>query len=86
MMIFSLLKAHLEFKKYTVRVGSDSSTLDDYNDDTLFIIKQAKNFLLVLTDESLQKCIGDDECKNLMHKVTWCVGRKQAQDHVITSQ
>lgn len=65
--IFSLLKAHLEFKKYTVRVGSDRPTSGD---DALFNIKQAKNFLLVLTDESLHGCIGDDECNNWMHKVT----------------
>lgn len=40
-----------------------------FDNHLLQSIKQAKNFLLVLTPKSLDRCIGDHECKDWVHKV-----------------
>jgi len=32
-------------------------------------LKRAKNFVLVLTRSSLDRCVGDDECTDWVHKV-----------------
>lgn len=33
-------------------------------------IEQATNFVLVLSDSALERCIGDDECKDWVHRVS----------------
>jgi len=40
-----------------------------FDNNLLQSIKQAKNFILVLTPKSLDRCIGDNECKDWVHKV-----------------
>lgn len=32
-------------------------------------LKHAKNFVLVLTQSALDRCVGDDECNDWVHKV-----------------
>lgn len=32
-------------------------------------LKQAKNFVLVLTQSSLDRCVSDNECNDWVHKV-----------------
>lgn len=32
-------------------------------------LKRAKNFVLILTQSSLDRCVGDNECNDWVHKV-----------------
>ena len=41
-----------------------------FDNNLLQSIRQARHFLLVLTPHALERCLGDNECKDWVHKVT----------------
>lgn len=67
--IFSLLKVHLQLRGYSVFIDVERLEAGKFDNNLLQSIKQAKNFLLVLTPKSLDRCIGDNDCKDWVHKV-----------------
>lgn len=68
-MSISLLKVHLQLKGFSVFIDIERLEAGKFDSNVLSSIKQAKNFLLVLTPNALDRCRGDDECKDWVHKV-----------------
>lgn len=66
---FSLLKVHLQLRGFTVFIDVERLEAGKFDNNLLQSIKQAKNFILVLTPKSLDRCIGDNDCKDWVHKV-----------------
>uniref|UniRef100_A0A2S2NWH4 ADP-ribosyl cyclase/cyclic ADP-ribose hydrolase n=1 Tax=Schizaphis graminum TaxID=13262 RepID=A0A2S2NWH4_SCHGA len=64
----SLLKVHLQLRGYSVFIDVERLEAGKFDNNLLQSIKQAKNFILVLTPKSLDRCIGDNECKDWVHK------------------
>lgn len=67
--MFSLLKVHLQLRGFSVFIDVERLEAGKFDNNLLQSIKQAKTFLLVLTPKSLDRCIGDNECKDWVHKV-----------------
>lgn len=65
-----MLKVHLQLRGYSVFIDVERLEAGKFDNHLLQSIKQAKNFLLVLTPKSLDRCIGDNECKDWVHKVS----------------
>ncbi|XP_050531606.1 NAD(+) hydrolase sarm1 isoform X2 [Daktulosphaira vitifoliae] len=64
----SLLKVHLQLRGFSVFIDVERLEAGKFDNNLLQSIKQAKNFLLVLTPKALDRCIGDNECKDWVHK------------------
>ena len=41
-----------------------------FDNNLISSIRQAKNFLLVLTSNALDRCVGDSDCKDWVHRVS----------------
>jgi len=41
-----------------------------FDNGLLNSIRQAKNFVLVLTPDALHRCINDEDCKDWVHRVS----------------
>ena len=66
----SLLKVHLHLRTFTVFIDVERLEAGKFDNNLLQSIRQAKNFLLVLTPNALDRCIGDVECKDWVHRVS----------------
>lgn len=66
----SLLKVHLELRGFTVFIDVDRLEAGKFDNNLLNSIRQAKNFLLVLTPSALERCIDDAEQKDWVHRVS----------------
>jgi hypothetical protein len=64
----SLLKVHLHLRTFTVFIDVERLEAGKFDNNLLQSIRQAKNFLLVLTPNALDRCIGDVECKDWVHR------------------
>ncbi|KAK3085111.1 hypothetical protein FSP39_024537 [Pinctada imbricata] len=64
----SLLKVHLQLRGFTVFLDIEKLRAGKFDENLLQSVRTAKNFLLVLTPESLNRCIGDDEQRDWVHK------------------
>lgn len=64
----SLLKVHLSLKGIKVFLDVEKLQAGKFHHDLLTSIKSAKNFLLVLTPHSLDRCIEDKNCDDWIHK------------------
>ncbi|XP_025016886.1 sterile alpha and TIR motif-containing protein 1 isoform X2 [Tetranychus urticae] len=64
----SLLKVHLQLKDFSVFIDIERLEAGKFDCNLLNSIKQAKNFILVLTPNALDRCLNDDECKDWVHK------------------
>lgn len=69
-MLYSLLKVHLELKGFKVFLDIEKLTAGRFDNKLLDSIKQAKHFILVLTDGALEKCRNDDFNKDWVHRVS----------------
>lgn len=69
-MVYSLLKCYLQIRGYQVFIDVAHLKNGKFGDNLLRNVKKAKNFVLVLTKSSLDRCVGDHECKDWIHKVT----------------
>lgn len=68
--IYSLLKVHMTLRGFSVFIDVERLEAGKFDNNLLNSIQQAKTFLLVLTPNALDRCVGDDECKDWVHKVT----------------
>jgi hypothetical protein len=64
-----LLKVHLQLRGYSVFIDVERLEAGKFDNNLLQSIKLAKTFLLVLTPKALDRCVGDNECKDWVHKV-----------------
>lgn len=70
---FSLLKVHMQLKEFSVFIDVERLEAGKFDNNLLNSIRQARNFLLVLTPNALDRCIGDNECKDWVHRVSWWI-------------
>lgn len=63
-------QVHLQLRGYTVFIDVERLEAGKFDNGLLNSIGQARNFLLVLTPTALNRCIGDDECKDWVHRVS----------------
>lgn len=66
----SLLKVHLQLRGFSVFIDVERLEAGKFDNNLLDSIKAAKNFILVLSPNALDRCIGDHECKDWVHKET----------------
>ncbi|XP_074640275.1 NAD(+) hydrolase SARM1-like isoform X2 [Tubulanus polymorphus] len=64
----SLLKVHLQLRGFTVFLDIERLTAGKFDESLLNSVRNARNFLLVLTPNSLDRCLGDDNQKDWVHK------------------
>lgn len=64
----SLLKVHLQLRGFSVFIDVERLEAGKFDNNLLDSIKAAKNFILVLSPNALDRCIGDHECKDWVHK------------------
>ncbi|GAB6030041.1 hypothetical protein CHUAL_005725 [Chamberlinius hualienensis] len=64
----SLLKVHLQLRGFSVFIDIERLEAGKFDNKLLQSIKNAKNFLLVLTPSALDRCVGDDETKDWVHR------------------
>ncbi|XP_059829682.1 NAD(+) hydrolase SARM1 isoform X2 [Hypanus sabinus] len=64
----SLLKVHLQLRGFSVFIDVEKLEAGMFEDKLLQSVKRAKNFVLVLTANALDKCVGDLELKDWVHK------------------
>lgn len=64
----SLLKVHLQLRGFTVFIDVERLEAGKFDNNLLDSIKTAKNFILVLSQNALDRCIGDHDCKDWVHK------------------
>ncbi|XP_060839827.1 NAD(+) hydrolase sarm1-like isoform X2 [Rhopalosiphum padi] len=64
----SLIKAYLEIRDYRVFIDVVRLENGNFGHNLLKHLKLAKNFVLVLTQNSLDRCVGDNECNDWVHK------------------
>lgn len=65
----SLLKVHLQLRGFSVFIDVERLEAGKFDNNLLNSIQQAKHFILVLTPNALDRCIGDNECKDWIHRV-----------------
>lgn len=68
----SLLKVYLQLNGKCVFLDVDGLKAGKFDINILKSIRQAKNFILVLTKSALDRCMGDHERKDWLHKVQIC--------------
>lgn len=66
----SLLKVHLQLRGFSVFIDVERLEAGKFDNNLLQSIQKAKHFLLVLTPNALERCIGDDERKDWVHRVS----------------
>ncbi|XP_051891420.1 NAD(+) hydrolase SARM1 isoform X2 [Pristis pectinata] len=64
----SLLKVHLQLRGFSVFIDVEKLEAGMFEDKLVQSVKRAKNFVLVLTANALDKCMGDLELKDWVHK------------------
>jgi len=64
----SLLKVHLQLRGLTVFLDIEKLRAGKFDDNLLNSVRNARNFILVLTPSSLDRCIGDNEQKDWVHR------------------
>lgn len=64
----SLLKVHLELRGFSVFIDVERLEAGKFDNNLLQSIQKAKHFILVLTNQALDRCIGDAEKKDWVHR------------------
>uniref|UniRef100_A0A3Q3GZ25 NAD(+) hydrolase SARM1 n=1 Tax=Labrus bergylta TaxID=56723 RepID=A0A3Q3GZ25_9LABR len=74
----SLLKVHLQVRGYSVFIDVEKLAAGKFEDKLIQSVQRAKNFILVLSANALDKCMGDTAMKDWVHKeiVTALAGKK----------
>ena len=55
-------------RNFSVFLDVEKLEAGKFDNNLLQSIKQASNFILVLTPEALARCIGDADCKDWVHR------------------
>ncbi|XP_065308477.1 NAD(+) hydrolase sarm1 isoform X1 [Dermacentor albipictus] len=64
----SLLKVHLQLRGFSVFIDVERLEAGKFDNNLLNSIRQAKHFLLVLTPNALDRCVGDTDRKDWVHR------------------
>ncbi|KAM8991417.1 NAD(+) hydrolase SARM1 isoform 1-T1 [Ara ararauna] len=64
----SLLKVHLQLHGFSVFIDVEKLTAGKFEDKLTQSVLSARNFVLVLSPNALDKCMEDPECKDWVHK------------------
>ncbi|KAL8580973.1 hypothetical protein ACOMHN_017539 [Nucella lapillus] len=64
----SLLKVHLQLRGFTVFIDIERLRAGKFDESLLESVRQANSFIIVLTPNALDRCIGDEEKKDWVHK------------------
>lgn len=64
----SLLKVHLQLRGFSVFLDIEKLRAGKFDEGLLSSVKMAKHFIIVLTPNSLDRCIGDNNQKDWVHK------------------
>ncbi|XP_078278272.1 NAD(+) hydrolase SARM1 isoform X1 [Rhinoraja longicauda] len=64
----SLLKVHLQLRGVSVFIDVEKLEAGTFEDKLVQSVRRARNFLLVLSANALDKCMGDLELKDWVHK------------------
>jgi len=68
----SLLKVYLALHGFSVYIDIESLRIGRFDENLLISIRKSTNFILVLTANALDRCIGDTHCNDWVHKVGLC--------------
>ena len=71
-LFFSLLKVHLQLRGFSVFLDIERLNAGKFDEGLLTSISQSKNFILVLTQDALERCKGDTQKKDWVHRVRAC--------------
>uniref|UniRef100_A0A1A7XN14 NAD(+) hydrolase SARM1 n=1 Tax=Iconisemion striatum TaxID=60296 RepID=A0A1A7XN14_9TELE len=74
----SLLKVHLQVRGYSVFIDVEKLEAGKFEDKLIQSVQRARNFILVLSANALDKCMGDMDMKDWVHKeiATALAGKK----------
>ena len=72
----SLLKVHLQLHGFSVFIDVEKLEAGKFEDKLVQSVLSARNFVLVLSPNALDKCMGDPECKDWVHKVGNAIRRE----------
>ncbi|KAF7244218.1 Sterile alpha and TIR motif-containing protein 1 [Varanus komodoensis] len=64
----SLLKVHLQLHGFSVFLDVEKLEAGKFEDKITQSVTGAQNFVLVLSRQALDRCMGDTECKDWVHK------------------
>ncbi|RVE64773.1 hypothetical protein OJAV_G00129150 [Oryzias javanicus] len=64
----SLLKVHLQVRGYSVFIDVEKLEAGKFEDKLIQSVQRARNFILVLSANALDKCMGDTGMKDWVHK------------------
>ncbi|XP_040194285.1 NAD(+) hydrolase SARM1 [Rana temporaria] len=64
----SLLKVHLYLHGFSAFIDVEKLEAGKFEDKLIQSVVSARNFVLVLSSGSLDKCMGDNDCKDWVHK------------------
>jgi len=64
-----LLKVYLALNGFSVYIDIESLRIGRFDENLLISIRKSTNFILVLTANALDRCIGDTHCNDWVHKV-----------------
>lgn len=64
----SLLKVHLQLRGFTVFIDIERLRAGKFDESLLESVRHASNFIIVLTPSALDRCIGDDDKKDWVHR------------------
>ncbi|KAF5298204.1 hypothetical protein FQA39_LY02628 [Lamprigera yunnana] len=77
----SLLKVHLQLRGFSVFIDVERLEAGKFDNNLLQSIQKAKHFLLVLTPNALERCVGDGDRKDWVHREI--VAALQSQCNII---
>jgi len=75
----SLLKVYLALHGFSVYIDIESLRIGRFDENLLISIRKSTNFILVLTANALDRCIGDTHCNDWVHKVCIICTRRDWQ-------
>ncbi|XP_065215640.1 NAD(+) hydrolase sarm1-like [Planococcus citri] len=67
-LLASLLKTHLKYNNFEAFLDVKNLGVGRFDESLLRNIEETRNFVLVLTPNALDRCIGDDDCEDWVHK------------------
>ena len=65
----SLLKVHLQLRGFSVFIDVEKLEAGKFDNNLLKSVRHAQNFVLVLSSGSLDRCFGDSDRKDWVHRV-----------------
>ncbi|MGH0166185.1 UNVERIFIED_CONTAM: hypothetical protein FKN15_050497 [Acipenser sinensis] len=66
----SLLKVHLQVRGFSVFIDVEKLEAGKFEDKLIQSVQRARNFILVMSAGALDKCMGDSDMKDWVHKAS----------------